>query len=29
MRFANPDEVVAAPDDPSGTPAWMLRDEEL
>lgn len=29
MRFENPDAPVEAPDDGSGTPGWMLRDEVL
>jgi hypothetical protein len=29
MQFENPDEAVEVPDDGSGTPAWMLRDEVL
>lgn len=29
MTFENPDAPVEAPDAGMGTPAWMLRDEEI
>jgi hypothetical protein len=29
MQFENPDTPVEAPDDGSGTPAWMTQDKEF